>query len=131
MKKNDLNGPNMFFGATPIIFERARELRGNQTKAEKLLWSRLAKKQLGVKFRRQHPIDRFIADFYCHEVKLVVEIDGAIHLQKELRENDDLRDKIMTDMGIEILRFKNDEIFHKLSKVVEIISFTITTIKAH
>ncbi|MFO7882070.1 MAG: DUF559 domain-containing protein [Kosmotogaceae bacterium] len=74
----------MFYNATPTVFENARLLRRNMTEAEKLLWERLCKKQLGVRFKAQHPIERFIADFYCHKAKLVVELDGEIHnYQKE------------------------------------------------
>ena len=73
----------MFYGAKPIIFERARELRKNQTVPEKKLWTILCKKQImGMRFRRQHPINIFIADFYCHTLKLVVEIDGSDHRRK-------------------------------------------------
>jgi very-short-patch-repair endonuclease len=66
----------MYFNAKPDILEAARILRKNMTFSEKLLWDELkGKKICGLRFRRQHPIDIFIADFYCHEVRLVVEID--------------------------------------------------------
>ncbi|MND89107.1 endonuclease domain-containing protein [Solitalea canadensis] len=64
---------DMFFGAGPLIFERAKYLREHMTIAEKIIWEKISKKQLGVKFRRQHPIANYIADFYCHSAKLVVE----------------------------------------------------------
>lgn len=70
----------MFFGASPKIFQRATELRKNMTEAERILWSALRRKQLsGKRFRRQHPIETFIVDFYCHEARLVIEVDGGIH----------------------------------------------------
>ncbi len=74
----------MFYGATPLIFERANQLRKNQTESEKFLWEILKNKQmLGLRFKRQHPIDKFIADFYCHSLKLVIEVDGKIHFNPE------------------------------------------------
>lgn len=70
----------MFYSAPPYAFERARELRMNMTQAEEILWEHLKKKQLnGYKFRRQHPVFKFIVDFYCHKAKLVVELDGEYH----------------------------------------------------
>jgi very-short-patch-repair endonuclease len=84
MKKLSIEYP-MYFGATPDIFKKAKELRKCETEAETILWKRLNRNQiLGLQFRRQHPIDRFIADFYCAKIKLVVEVDGSIH---ELPEN--------------------------------------------
>ena len=122
MEKKESDGPNMFYGAAPILFERARVLRRNETMAEKLLWASLSKKQLGVKFRRQHPIDQFIADFYCHAQKLVIEVDGGIHKSREVRENDRLRDKQMLALNLRILRFSNAQVLNELEKVLSVIS---------
>lgn len=73
-----MNKPAMFYGAPPHIFEKARELRKRTTPAEQKLWEHLKKKQLkGYRFRRQHPIFNFIADFYCHSAKLVIEVMAA------------------------------------------------------
>ena len=81
---------SMYYGAKPGTLEAARLLRENMTYPEKLLWEKLKGKQIcGLRFRRQHPIDLFIADFYCHEARLVVEVDGEIHKQK--KEYDDGR----------------------------------------
>ena len=83
---------NMFFGASRNTFEKAHELRNNMTDAEKLVWKELKNRRVfKTKFRRQHPIDIFIVDFYCHEFKLAIEIDGEIHLDKEIVEYDDGR----------------------------------------
>ncbi|MCS4434570.1 endonuclease domain-containing protein [Aquiflexum gelatinilyticum] len=72
---------NLFYGASPEIFRRARELRKNTTPSENSLWTLLRKKQFeGYKFRRQHPVNKFIADFYCHELRLIIELDGGITL---------------------------------------------------
>ena len=71
---------SMFYNAKPHIFEKAKVLRKNMTDAEIKLWKQLkGKKLLGLRFRPQHPIDIFIADFYCHQAKLVAEIGGRIH----------------------------------------------------
>ena len=70
----------MYFGAKPDLLEKAKVLRKNMTNAEKILWDRLKDNQvLNIRFRRQHPIDLFIADFYCHSARLVIELDGEIH----------------------------------------------------
>jgi very-short-patch-repair endonuclease len=74
MKINNIT--SMFYRAKNNTFEKANELRNNMTEAEKTIWERLNKSQLGVRFKAQHPIDIFIADFYCHRCKLVIEVDG-------------------------------------------------------
>ena len=86
------------------------------TGAEKLLWERLRNKQLGVRLKPQHPIDRFIADFYCHHAKLVVELDGEIHNRQ--KEYDIGREGEMEEFGIRVLRFKNHEVLEDLERVV-------------
>ena len=107
----------MYFNAKPDIFEAARILRKNMTSSEKLLWEQLKGKQiLGLRFRRQHPIDIFIADFYCHEVRLVVEIDGEIHNQK--KEYDDGREAEMEKYNIKTIRFINEEVENDIEKVI-------------
>ncbi|MBN4066146.1 DUF559 domain-containing protein, partial [Candidatus Amoebophilus asiaticus] len=84
---------NMIYGANPILFEFARQLRHNETEAEKLLWEKLKKNQIyGLRFKRQRPIMYFIADFYCHHLKLIIEIDGGIHQIPEQYESDQNRD---------------------------------------
>mgnify|MGYP006298791947 CR=1 FL=1 len=82
MKKRSVER-SMFYNARPEIFQRAKMLRKNMTVTEKLLWEKLRNKQLGVRFKPQHPIGRFIVDFYCHQSKLVVEVDGEIHDQQK------------------------------------------------
>jgi len=70
----------MYYNAKPSIIGAARLLREKMTRSEEILWERLNRKQIqGLRFRRQHPIDIFIADFYCHRIRLVIEIDGEIH----------------------------------------------------
>jgi len=96
--------------------QRAKELRREMTPAEKLLWQEVRAKKLGVRFRRQQVIQGFIVDFYCHQAALVVEVDGDVHdLQKE---EDERREKVLSEMGLKIVRFRNDEVMRGLSAVV-------------
>ncbi len=93
--------------------ERAKELRREMTPAEKILWQEVRAKKLGVRFRRQQVIAGFIVDFYCHKAALVVEVDGDIHdLQKD---EDERRERVLTKMGLRVIRFGNDEVVRELS----------------
>jgi cyclase len=108
---------NMYFGAKAITIETAKILRNNMTYHENLLWEKLKGKQIyGVRFRRQHPIMFFIADFYCHEAKLVVEVDGDIHNDKT--DYDDGRSAEMEKYGIIVLRITNAEVETSLENVI-------------
>jgi very-short-patch-repair endonuclease len=108
-----------FHDAPPGAFERARILRKGMTTAEVELWKHIRKKQLGgFRFRRQHPVDQFILDFYCHESKLAIEADGSVHEQNDQKLYDQERDRIINDLGIKVMRFKNEEIFNSLSEVL-------------
>jgi very-short-patch-repair endonuclease len=108
----------MYFKASPEIMNNLRMLRETMTTFEKLLWEKLKGKQIcGLRFCRQHPIFIFIADFYCHEVRLVVEIDGEIHNQQE--EYDDGRSAEMEKFDIKVIRFQNYEIENNIEKVVQ------------
>jgi very-short-patch-repair endonuclease len=90
---------------------KARELRNNMTLAEILLWSELRSKKVdGYKFRRQQPIFDYIADFYCHELKLIIEVDGEIHTLSEQVEKDKKRDRILKINGFNVLHLSNYEI---------------------
>ena len=109
----------MFYGANRYIFKNAKELRKNLTVAEMHLWSRLNKSQLGVRFKRQHPINVFIADFYCHKYKLVVEVDGEYHNNEEQLESDKRRTAALEGFGITVIRFTNEEVMNEIDRVVE------------
>lgn len=119
----------MFYGASATIFELAKELRSRETNEEKTLWKALSHRKLGVKFRRQHPIAHFIADFYCHEVQLVIEVDGGIHNNSENKVQDHKRDTFMADLGITVLRFSNRQIIEQLDDVLDIIRKEIIELK--
>jgi very-short-patch-repair endonuclease len=95
----------------------ARELRKEQTNAEALLWERLRKRALeGHRFRRQHPIDRFIVDFCCPSHRLVVELDGGIHLGQ--RERDRARERILDELGFRVVRFSNEQVLNETERVL-------------
>ena len=109
----------MFYGAKPHIFEKAKSLRKNMTGSELKLWEVLkGKRILGLRFRSQHPIDIFIADFYCHPVKLVVEVDGGIHKSSDQKEYDTGRTAELNDLGIVVVRFTNEEIEKDINYVI-------------
>lgn len=110
----------MYYGATPEINGNVKALRKNMTKAEEILWERLNKKQiLGLRFRRQHPINIFIVDFYCHNARLVIELDGEIHDLPENKIYDSRREEELRELGLEIIRFKNEEIYDNLESVLD------------
>ena len=109
----------MYFGATPDIFKKAKELRRYETEAEKMLWAKLSRNQiLGLQFRRQHPINRFIVDFYCVKIKLVIEVDGSIHELPENKVYDIGRSQILNDFGITVIRFSNDQIIDDIEGTI-------------
>lgn len=93
------------------IFELCRRLRKTQTETEKLLWACLRRKRLnGLKFRRQHPLGRYIADFYCPEVLLAIELDGTVHNLKDQKEYDELREEMIEVHRVRVLRIRDQEI---------------------
>jgi len=112
----------MWKGAPPQNFSNAQYLRENMTNAESLFWNRVKSKQFhGLKFRRQHPIHKYIADFYCHKLKLIIEIDGDYHNSTKQKEYDILRTKDLNFQDIEVLRFTNDEVENEIEKVLKAI----------
>ncbi len=105
----------------------ARKLRRRQTTAEEVLWDCLRDRRLaGSKFRRQHPLGRYIADFYCHETRLVIELQGNIHQNPTQIEYDAIRQNILEEAGIQLLIFHNDEVFQSLERVITQILDSLT-----
>lgn len=102
----------------PIILARAREMRQPQTPAEATVWRALRNRKTGHKFRRQHPIYRFIIDFYCARAKLLIEIDGESHLQAEQIEYDTARTEYLEELGYKLIRFTNNDVRYNLKSVV-------------
>jgi len=100
------------------IIIKARYLRQEETKTEQILWKELRNKNIGMKFRRQHPIDMFILDFYAPKIKLAIELDGSSHTIKENKEYDRERTKYLESKNIKVLRFWNLEIEKDLKNVL-------------
>ena len=122
---------NMFYGAIKPILQRAGELRKNPTHEELLLWQHLKANNLGVRFKRQHPISMYIADFYCHELKIVIEIDGSVHNLKEVKELDMVREGDIKSFGIKVIRFQNSEIRNNIENVINQLKNIIIELKSN
>ena len=101
----------------PVILARAREMRHPQTPAEATLWRALRNRQTGFKFRRQHPIFRFIIDFYCAKAKLLIEIDDESHFQPDQKEYDAARTEYLEGLGYKVIRFTNDDVRYNIDAV--------------
>jgi very-short-patch-repair endonuclease len=108
--------------ASGKLFELARENRRNPTEAEYALWQILRKKQLnGYRFRRQHPIDKYIVDFYCHQLSLIIEVDGEYHNDEEQKEYDNYRTETLEEWGMTLIRLSNDFVLEDIEKVREVL----------
>jgi len=106
-------------------------LRQELTQPEKILWAELRNRKLnGLKFRRQHPIDKFVLDFYCHERKLAIELDGSIHDGKLNKEYDEARTAMLGGLGIYTLRFRNDEVINNIESVLRKINEVTNMLQA-
>jgi len=98
----------------------ARQLRQEETEAEKALWNALRGKRLnGLKFRRQHPFERTILDFFCVEHQLVVELDGSVHDVPDQFESDEERTRFLNDHGLNVIRFRNEDVLIHLPDVLQ------------
>ncbi len=116
-------------GYSKITLNRARTLRHVLTDAEVKLWHRLRNRQLAnAKFRRQAPIGPYIADFFCADAKLIVEVDGSQHAESA---HDTKRDAFLQAQGYHVLRFWNGEIFDNLDGVLETLYLALTTKNPH
>ncbi len=99
---------------------QARHLRQKMTEAETKLWEQVRRKQiLGLKFRRQQIIEGFIVDFFCHQAKLVVEVDGEVHVSEEQKLIDEHRRNVFALRGLDEMRFWNDEVLNSVDNVVK------------
>ncbi len=121
---------NFYFGASPDIIAKARILRKNMTPAEEVLWDHLRRKAMeNYRFRRQHPVDRFILDFYCHALRLAIEIDGEVHDNPDQLEYDKGRTIELERLGITVLRFRNEEILQNIDFVMDTIQSNVLTLQ--
>lgn len=106
----------------------ARQLRNNSTRAEIRLWQYLKGKQMmGYDFHRQKPLDDFIADFFCHELMLALEVDGYTHNFEEVVTKDKRKEARLQALGVSILRFTDDEVIHDINNVLRTIENFIIT----
>ena len=101
-----------------ILKDFARHNRREMTESETVLWNALRKIRSGIRFRRQHSIGDYIADFICLPVKLVIEVDGGYHQEPLQQESDEQRTKFLESKGYHVIRIKNEEISNDLNKVV-------------
>ncbi|MHB9132301.1 MAG: endonuclease domain-containing protein [Armatimonadota bacterium] len=107
-------------GTTKGVEQASRELRKSLTPAEEILWQALRGRRLeGLKFRRQHPVGKYVLDFYCPEYRLVIELDGEIHDHQQ--EYDQIRTEHLAAYGYRVIRFRNEEVFNNLTGVLEVI----------
>jgi very-short-patch-repair endonuclease len=113
----------------PILLPHAREMSHPQTPAEATVWRYLRNRNLGFKFRRQHPIVRFIIDFYCAELKLCIEIDGDTHLEQDQQEYDAARAEYLEFLGRKVIRFTNEDVRYNLQAVIQAIRETCNELK--
>jgi cyclase len=125
MAKRPFERGGIFNGANPLVFERAKELRNAMTEAEIVLWNHLKSGIEGFKFRRQHPLGCYIVDFYCHQAKLVIEVDGSVHQLEEVKKRDEQKDKDLQNVGFTVIHFTNKEVMTSASDVLKKIQLMI------
>lgn len=116
-KKGYMTGGNY----SHLLIEKAIAHRKEPTDAEKILWNELKQQSLGSKFRQQHLIDNYIVDFVCLSEKLIVEVDGEYHFTNEQIVLDKERTNVLNDLGYKVIRFRNEEVIHSISKVLDTI----------
>ena len=126
--KGGVKKPSVLQSANPRLYAelsvREKQMRGNPTNAEKILWDKLNNKQLGVKFRQQHIVNKFIVDFCSIEKALIIEVDGEIH--EKQKEADKQRTKILENEGYTVIRFTNEEVLNSLDSVLSKIKNTLS-----
>ena len=119
-KQDPYHDESMWRGAWPEIFQHAKKLRNNETPAEQVLWEELRLKKLGgFRFRRQHPIQNYIADFYCHKAQLIIELDGGYHFTGEQQIRDKEREDDLNFQGMTVLRFSNEDVEQRMDWVLK------------
>jgi very-short-patch-repair endonuclease len=110
----------MFLKYNSNLKKTGRKLRNNLTDAEKILWSKIRKRQIkNYQFLRQRPIGNYVVDFYCKEAKLVIEVDGGQHFEDKNIKNDELKEDFLKKQGLKIMRFTNLDILKNIENVLE------------
>jgi very-short-patch-repair endonuclease len=122
--------PASRFNRTPAKTVRARKLRRGYTEVEMRVWQKLRNRQLGVDFRRQHPVGNFVLDFYAPALRLAIEFDGGQHSENATVVHDEMRSRWLVEHGVTMLRFWNSDVIQNLSGVLEAISSKITELDA-
>jgi len=112
---------NRIIPYNPKLRERARYLRKHATPGEIRLWQRIRRKVLGVQFHRQVPIDNYIVDFFCHELRLVIEVDGFSHYFPEQYKYDMRRQARLLELGLRVVRFPEKEIMQNIDEVIDVL----------
>ena len=120
--KSPFKKNGIFNEANPLVFELAKGLCRNMTHEEMILWNNLKAEVNGLKFRRQHPPGIYIADFYCHKIKLIIEIDGNIHNKKRIKEYDIKRENDLINDGYTVIRFSNKQVLTEIGFVLSAIT---------
>lgn len=129
-KENPYYDRSMWKGAPPQNFSRAQNLRKKQTAAEKVLWEKLQLEPFKeFHFRRQHPIQIFIADFYSHSLKLIIEVDGGYHQAEDQKVADEERTEILEFQGLHLIRFNNHEVENEFEEVLDKLVAKINSLK--
>ena len=124
------HNPRRVRGITPTVDQHLPELRGNLTPQERILWDALRGRRLdGLKFRRQYPIGAFVLDFYCSELRLIVELDGNIHDDPEQRARDARRDAHFVTRGYTVVRITNMEVVVDLPAVLDRLRAVVTDLR--
>jgi very-short-patch-repair endonuclease len=113
------------------LTEKAQYLRNHPTRAEKVFWLMVKDKQLNYDFHRQKPLGSHIYDFYCYKLRLLIEIDGATHLDDEVKINDKFKDDYAKNIGFRILRFTDDEVLGNGNMVFDRLKEIICEIELH
>jgi very-short-patch-repair endonuclease len=111
----------------PTLKERARRLRIDCTSSENLLWSKIRRRSLGYEFHRQVPIDEYIVDFYCHELRLAIEVDGSSHDNKQ--EYDLRRQWRLESLGVRFIRFEDIDVKRNLNDVLRALLIVISELE--
>ena len=120
----------MHLRASQTIFQNAYQLRSRLTEAEEILWEHLKDRKMdGIRFRRQHPLFKFVADFYAHQLKLVIELDGDHHAQDAQKFYDLDRTEILSEYQITVIRFSNYEVLYHLDLVLDCIRRKVVEMK--
>ena len=120
--KSPFKKDGMFNEANPLLFGLVKDLRKKMTHAEMILWNHLKAGINGLKFRWQHPLGIYVADFYCHQIKLIIEVDGSIHNKEEIKKYDIERENNLVNDGYSIIRFTNTEVLNEIQFVLSTIT---------